>query len=194
LCGRGDRREDSLLVPALRAAGAERISNFKKELPMLRFALAATLVALPFASAQQSQTSLAAAACPNVWKHEPVATYDIAGSTLIGPIYQHLAIYNDGHMIISRTTFDPDPGAAQTSFLTPAEIQQLRADLIAANVETLCDDPFQASDSPLTTVTYFRGATNASAHSFSYWSGFGGSYAAVDQVFLDLIAAKFPNF
>ncbi|MCE9592585.1 MAG: hypothetical protein K8S98_00190 [Planctomycetes bacterium] len=161
---------------------------------MLRFAFAAALAALSFSPVPQAHTQLAPAPCAQVWKHEPVLTYDVAGSTLIGPLYLHLAVYNDGHAIVSRTSTDPDPGAAQTSSLSAAEVQQLRADLIAAGADSLCDDTLQANDAPLSTITYFRGTTNGTTHTFSYWAGFGGSYAAVEQVVTNLIATKFPNF
>jgi len=162
---------------------------------MLRFALVGSLVLVPVAVLSlKPAPQVTSTLCANIEQHEPVVTYDIAGGTLLGPIYLHLAIYNSGHAIISRTTMDPDPGACQTSFLTPAEIQQLRADLIAANVATLCDEQLSVSDVPLTTISYFRGTSNAAVRTFSYWLGFGGPYQGVELVMQNLIATKFPNF
>lgn len=165
---------------------------------MRRLALIAPLIAAPFFVASLSSMQIIAPApvgCVNSLVHEPVVVYDIAGSTLLGPFFEHLTVYNDGHAIISATTYDPDPGQCQTAVLTPAEVVQLRQDLNAAGALTLCDDSgLIPSDLPLTTITMFRGTTNAAAHTFSYWGGFDPTYGPVDQVIRDLIAAKFPGF
>lgn len=167
-------------------------------MPMPRIAASFTLCAAG-ALATLALTGLTTSAapqtagCENVWPHELVLVHDVAGSTLIGPYFQHLAVYNDGHAILSRTTYSPDPGAAATAFLTAHEIAELRADLVAAGVGTLCDEPSLVSDVPLTTVTYFRGTTTAGARTFSYM-GAWMEHAAVEQVVQDLIAEKFPGF
>lgn len=161
---------------------------------MLRFIALPALLAAPFVFASLAPAPQAAG-CANDLLNEPVVTYDIAGATFGGPFYLHLAVYNSGHAILSGTSYEPDPGRAQVAALTPAEVAQLRQDLVAAGVYTACDDTSLApSDTPLTTVTMFRGTTNAAAHTFSYWSGSDAPYDGVDQRLRALIAAKFPNF
>lgn len=134
----------------------------------------------------------APALCLNPLVHEPVLVYDMAGGTLLGPIYRHLAVYDDGHAIASRTTDSSDPGAAATNFLTAAEVAQLRDDLKTAGAGVLCDDPSSVSDVPLQTISFFRGTTDASVHTFSYWLG-AAPYDGVDNVITALYAAKFPG-
>lgn len=163
---------------------------------MRRLALLTPLLAAPFVFASlNSMQVIAPAACANALVHEPVVVYDISGSTLLGPFFEHLAVYNDGYAILSATTYAPDPGQCQTSSLTAAEVTQLRQDLVAAGALTLCDDTgLVPSDLPLTTVTMFRGTTNAAAHTFSYLGGSDPVYDPVDQVLRNLITAKFPGF
>lgn len=138
-------------------------------------------------------SSAPAAACPDTLPIHPVLTHDIAGSTLIGPIYRHLVVYSSGHVSLSETTYDPDPGRAQTAVLTQAELAQLRASLVAAGAFRLCDDDSTVSDVPLTTVTVFRAANDTQAHSYSY-SLPNPQQAAVEDLVNQLIASKFPNF
>ena len=134
-----------------------------------------------------------AAPCTNPLVHEPVLVFDVAGGTLLGPIYRHLAVYDDGHAIASRTTDSSDPGAAATAFLTATEVAQLRTDLRNAGAGTLCDDPSFVSDVPLNTVSFFRGMTDATTHTFSYWLP-DPPYQSVDGVIAALYAAHFPGF
>src|SRR5262245_60340690 len=109
-----------------------RVESSLQEFPMLRLAALVPLIAAPFVFASLNSMQVitpSQPACSTALVHEPVVIYDIAGSTLLGPFFQHLAVYNDGHAILSATTSDPDPGKCQTSFLTNAELVQLRQDL-----------------------------------------------------------------
>jgi hypothetical protein len=132
-------------------------------------------------------------ACPDPIPVHPVLIHDIAGSTLIGPLYRHLIVYSNGHASLSATTYEPDPGRAQTGILTPAETAQLAADLQAAGAFRLCDDDSVISDMPLTTVTVFRGGPDALAHTYSYLQA-SSQQQGVEDLVNQLIATKFPNF
>lgn len=165
---------------------------------MFRFDFALpVLTSLVLLAPQQLPNSSAAArpaaVCPDSLPNHPVLTHDIAGSTLIGPIYRHLVVYSSGLVSLSATTYDPDPGRAQTAVLTPQEVAQLRASLVAAGAFRLCDDDSTVSDVPLTTVTVFRAANDTQAHSYSY-SLPTPQQAVVEDLVNQLIASKFPNF
>lgn len=131
--------------------------------------------------------------CCNTFLHEPMLVYDVAGSTLSGPTYLHLAVYDDGHALISATTDTGDPGRAATAVLARTEVQALRTALAAQGAWTQCDDTAQVSDVPLRTVTVLEGTTRAVARTFSY-SVPNPSQAAIEQRIATLIATKFPGF
>lgn len=165
---------------------------------MLKLVLALPLVTSLFLVVPQALPSRAAApapatTCADTIPIHPVLIHDIAGSTLIGPIYRHLVVYSNGHASLSATTYEPDPGRAQTGILTQAEIAQLRASLEAAGAFEACDNDMQVSDIPLTTVSVFRGATNALAHTYSFMTP-DARQSAVEALVQQLIASKFPNF
>lgn len=165
---------------------------------MLKLLLAFPLVASLFLVTPQSQPARAAEpapapACADTIPMHPVLVHDVAGSTLIGPIYRHLVVYSNGHAHLSATTYEPDPGRAQTGILTLAEVAQLRADLASAGAFTSCDNDLPVSDVPVTTVSVFRGATNALAHTYSFLAP-DAQQAAVEAVVQQLVATKFPNF
>lgn len=52
----------------------------------------------------------------------------------------------------------------------------------------LGDQDLSVADIPLTTVTVFKGNTNAKAHTFSYWVGIKG-YGQIAQIISDFALA-----
>ncbi|MBI5364195.1 MAG: hypothetical protein HZA53_13535 [Planctomycetes bacterium] len=165
---------------------------------MLRFALVPTFLAPLFWLASQTSIPPAApldpvAGCCNVFLHEPLLVYDVAGSTLAGPTYRHLVVYDDGHAFMAATTDAADPGAAAVAVLSRIEVQALKAALAVQGAWTQCDDSVFASDVPLKTVTVLNGTTNALARSFSYGIP-NASQAVIEQRIATLIATKFPGF
>jgi len=161
-------------------------------------------VAALFPSEPQSQVgdmpaNALSAACKNDLMVEPVLNYDVTGSTLLGPVHSRLTVYNNGLLTRSSTSgavassfagSGSSGGTASTGFASPAAIAQLQKDLVDAGAFRLCDQPFVVSDVPLTTVTAFRGATDAKTHTFNYWLGIG-DYAGVEQVIAAFIADNF---
>ncbi|MBK7875979.1 MAG: hypothetical protein IPJ77_09535 [Planctomycetes bacterium] len=169
---------------------------------MLRFVLALPLV-LPFVIAAPSMQSTAPAGsatqltpipgCCNTFLHEPLLVYDVAGSTIAGPTYAHLVVYDDGHAFIAATTAASDPGRAATSVLSRSEVQALKNALVAQGAYAQCDDTQLMSDVPLTTVTVLNGTTNGVARSFSYQQP-NASQAGIELRIRDLIAQHFPGY
>lgn len=165
---------------------------------MLRLTLALPLLltlALPQAPTQTTPAIELAPTpgCCNTFLHEPLLAYDVAGSTLVGPTYLHLVVYDDGHALIAATTDTQDPGRAAVALLSRVEVQALRAALVARGAFTQCDDTAQTADLPLRTVTVLGGTTNALAHTFSYTAP-NASQAAIEQRIQSLIALHFPGF
>jgi hypothetical protein len=123
-------------------------------------------------------------------KREPVLMFDVTGSTLTGPIHFNYIVYNDGLVTGGTCGGFAGDNSAGTANATQADVAQLASDLIAAGGLKLPDQNLTVADVPLTTVTVFKGAEDARAHTFSYWLGVG-SYAQINTVIADF-RAKYP--
>ena len=119
---------------------------------------------------------------------EPVLNFDVTGSTLLGPIHLRLTVYNNGLITASQCGLNGS-NSAGTTVTSPAQVAQLRKDLIEAGGMTLPDQSLIVADLPLTTVTVFRGSTNSRSHTFSYWASFA-EYAPIAQIINDFSAAN----
>lgn len=133
-----------------------------------------------------------APACPDRFAIAPVLIYDVSGTTLWGPQYFHLVVYSDGHALVARRGSTPDSGESATALLEPFEVDQLRADLEAANAFALCDQPMNVHDVPLRTVSVFRGGTDAQSRTFSYFLP-SGPIANVQWVVDRVLTTEFPG-
>ena len=120
---------------------------------------------------------------------EPVVMFDVNGGTLLGPVFEHLAVYSDGSA--SYTSFSSLAAASvEGTTVSADDLNRLVQDLEAAGARTLLDQQMTVTDVPLTTVTLFRGSTDAQAHSFSYWIG-ADVYDTTDDVLSEFIATHF---
>ena len=72
--------------------------------------------------------------------------------------------------------------------LDDATVSELRDLILDRLVLVLPDQNLSVADIPLTTVTVFKGDTNAKAHTFSYWVGIKG-YGQIAQIISDFAAA-----
>jgi len=121
-------------------------------------------------------------------KLEPVLNFDVSGSTLTGPLHHRLTVYNNGLISASQCSGFSGANSAGTAFTTPALVEKLRRELINADGLSLPDQNISVADIPLTTVTVFKGNTNARAHTFSYWIGIKG-YGKIAQIISDFSTA-----
>ena len=136
-------------------------------------------------------------ALPQIEK-EPVLLFDVTGSTFLGSVHVELAVYNNGRMSISKFNeqlfqvpgIDKD---VQMAWLTPAEVKTLRRKLAVAGASNLVDSAQLILKVPVSTVTFFKGTTDAAAHTFSYFNA-SGPYQEVQTVIDDLITTHFPGF
>lgn len=116
-------------------------------------------------------------------KQEPVLMYNVTGGSLGGPIHRSMVVYNNG--VVSVATESSFLGnetiEAYSTFVDPTIVRALSSDLAAAGAGSLSDNPAIIFDLPLTTVTYFRGTTNAKAHTFSYFGG-GQAYSNLTSI------------
>jgi hypothetical protein len=119
----------------------------------------------------------------NVWNHEPLVAFDVTGATLAGPLDESLIVYSDGTV----KHFSQSQGISKVTFVPPVQARALAADLLAAGAFTLCDQPLAGSDIPLQTLTVFRGAQNAAAHTFNWWSD-DAPYDVPHQILASFIA------
>lgn len=131
-------------------------------------------------------------------KFEPVLIYDVVGGTLTGSVHTHLTVYNNGFMTVAKLNDLVFPGPetdkdVATGSLNPVELQQLQADLRGSGAHALLDQKATGADIPLTTMTVFRGGTDAQAHTFSFILG-SGPYDAPQTVVDGLMADHFPGF
>lgn len=129
--------------------------------------------------------------CENVWPHEPVLLYEVAGHTLCCPIDLQLTVYGDGFARIAGS--DAGEGRARTSFVGAASVQSLIADLGALGAGTACDRPDLITDVPLSTLTLMRGTTEGRARTYS-WLGDDGSGGAITTRIDQFVASAFPTF
>jgi len=121
---------------------------------------------------------------------EPILNWDVTGGTLSGPFHTRLTVYNNGLVTGSSCTGLGGSNSAGTAYASTAEVEKLRKELIDAGGLKLADQNISVADIPLTTVTVFKGTTDASAHTFSYWIG-TGNYGKIAQIISDF-ATKHP--
>lgn len=139
----------------------------------------------------------APAPCANAQLQEPLVVHDISGSTLIGPIHRHLAVYNNGLVSLSESgsnTTGVTGGKADFTYIPADDAKKLYADLVSFGALTECDETLQANDVPLTTVSVFRGETNARVHTYSHMVANSPTAQLVETRISQFIAATFPNF
>jgi hypothetical protein len=94
------------------------------------------------------------------------------GTTLAGVIpVEELVIHNDG-LVTLETAADTESCRTQRRFVTPAAVEKLRTDLIAAGAFIQGDfNTGQTADLPHTTVTLFLGSNSSRldiTNSFTY--------------------------
>lgn len=84
------------------------------------------------------------------------------GTTLPGVIpVEELVIHNDG-LVTLETAADTEACRALRRFVSPAKVERLRMDLLAAGAFSQADfNTGQTADLPHTTVTLFRGNTRS---------------------------------
>ena len=121
-------------------------------------------------------------------KQEPVLNFDVTGGTLLGPLHTRFTVYNNGLVTFSEASGFADSSSAGTTRVSDTVVDRLVKDLEDAGGFKLSDQTITVSDVPLTTVTVFRGDTNAKAHTFSYWLGID-QYAKIAQVIDDFYNA-----
>ena len=134
--------------------------------------------------------------CPNTLGSSPALIFDVSGGTLLGPVHMHMTVYHSGYVTMARKSEVIFQGTSdidvQTTTVSQQELNDLLRDLYLVDVYTLCDqDTFAVSDIPLTTVTAFRGRTDAQTHTFSYWLG-SGEYAGVSTRIGQFISDHVP--
>jgi hypothetical protein len=131
--------------------------------------------------------------CVNTLPHEPVVVYEVSGGTLGGYLDLQLCVYNDGMARLTRASFDGANSKSQLVFVGETSAFGLASDLSQLGIWVQCDDTNMANDVPLQTVTVLRGATDARAHTYSWWLP-NGAYAPIEQRLSTFVAASFPNF
>lgn len=126
-------------------------------------------------------------------ENEPVLVFDVTGSTLLGPVHRHLAVYDSGRVSYATS----GPRAAQpfvaTATIEPKRVQALMGALSGAGAWQGIDQELGVTDVPLTTVTVLSGATDASAHTFSYWTASTRTHKSVQDLIAAFVTEVFPT-
>ena len=163
---------------------------------MLRMLAISSFLALPLALVTlpaHTTPPTAAGPCTDLWVHHPLVVYDVTGFTLGGPVDLSLVVYDDGTAKLSSASAAPGQGKSSLVVLSQQEVLAFAQSLLQAGSFQTCDQPLVAADVPLKTLSVFRGATDAKAHTFSWWIDVG-PHATFEQLAGDFIATNFPGF
>lgn len=121
------------------------------------------------ADAAESSAALIAS---NEFKQEPVLAYSYDGVGLLtGPITRSIVVYNNGLVSVAEEVPFFSELNVYFVFETPGAVRDLNANLAKAGAGMLPDGTLTGTDGFRVTVTYFRGGTNARAHTFSFLEG-----------------------
>lgn len=129
---------------------------------------------------------------PNTIHREPALLFDVTGMTLLGEVRRQLVVYNDGLMHLTETLGASGFQRFELKSIPPERVHDLQVRLWQLGAYSLQDQSIIVADLPLKTLTVFNGATDATAHTFSYWIADLG-HAAVDELLEDLIATHFAQ-
>lgn len=115
---------------------------------------------------------VSAGVAPTELKQEPVLVYTIEGTNLLtGPITRSFVVYNNGLVSVAEALDFFSLVEVYSTMTTPFEVRNLNANLAKAGAGMLPDGENMGTDGFRVTVTYFRGGTDARAHSFSFLEG-----------------------
>lgn len=114
-------------------------------------------------------------------KREPICIYDASGPALGGTTHTSIVVYNDGFVSVAKVldTFSGKPEVTVKGAVVSSEsVALLAQDLTAAGAAAIGDSGLPGEDLPLHTFTFFRGGTNATSNSFSFFVP-GAAYSQV---------------
>ncbi|MEM9799056.1 MAG: hypothetical protein AAGA20_01955 [Planctomycetota bacterium] len=109
-----------------------------------------------------------------------------AGSGLLGAMSSTTIIYSNGLVLTSASDSNAGTSWASQALVAPQFVDALQRDLRELEAGALCDQVPIVLDSPLTTVTVFRGGQDARAHTFSYWIA-SDEYTQVDTAIMGFL-------
>lgn len=180
---------------------------------MLRTSLVVALVAAPLLTPASQQISPGGPTpigppiigppptigCANTLDQEPLVMFDVTGFTLAGLLHEHLCVYDNGVVTISRvsggTPLFPLTNAADIAFISPNDARNLHKTLTQAGAFRACDEQLSVADLPMSTVSIFRaGATDDRVHTFSYWIPQSPESQATSLAISAFRDQTFPNF
>lgn len=158
------------------------------------FALGALAVCLvPVLAGMQGRSDVPAPPpCLNVITHEPLLVYEVVGSALYEQYDFTLTLYNDGSIKLADA-YATAPHQCLRAQIPTREAWSFYQSVVMAGAFSVCDDPRTMTDVALHTVTMLDPFLDMPTHTFSYWIG-DGSYAPIDALLTDFIAAQFPRY
>ena len=130
------------------------------------------------------------------FNREPVLVFETTGYSFLGAWHERLNVYTDGTASISRVTGYPGntQGEADFTFVPVQDVEQLRRDLVRAGAAEIGDLKIQATDIPMSTVTFFaRPGPQAASNTFNYYLGLD-RWGTVNGVIDDFVHTWFPEF
>jgi hypothetical protein len=100
----------------------------------------------------------------------PVLMYSSAGSTLLGPQFDHITVYSNGLVLMAAAESHSKTMSARMAQVSAQSVVDLGRVLTGLGAGTLCDQAYDVSDVPLKTVSFGSSmGTDIRVHSFSYW-------------------------
>lgn len=103
---------------------------------------------------------------------QPVLIHDVSGSTLLGSVQSTTIVWSDGSVSYSSNSYTSGP-VVDTWTLGDGAYEGLLQGLVDSDAWILSDQWPQATDTPVHTVTVLDPTSNASAHTFSFWTKHG---------------------
>lgn len=184
--------------------------------PFLLHVLVLVLSLPSFAADSPTRAAVIGAALRAPDRHL-VLVYDVTGGTLTGMIHLHLTVYSDGQAGVARggcsILADPQGPGCQPrhnvdfTFVGPDVVSDLRNALLRAGANRIRGgQPGVFIDSPLHTVTFFRGhhpsrakgrspkaAVVSRANTFSFFDRADPEVSQIVRLIEEFMATHFPS-
>jgi hypothetical protein len=129
----------------------------------------------------------------NLIVHEPLVLYEVTGGTLLGAYDLQMTVYADGIVHLNSAVMFGERPRAVVAYVGAAAARDLASQLERAGAFQVVDQSLTVTDVPLHTLTILRAATDARAHTHSWWL-YAPPNQEIPALLHEFIARNFPQF